>query len=353
LEAASGRGGAGMNVLITGGAGFIGSHLAERLLARGESVCVVDDLSAESADNIQHFRGASNFHFVRSAVTDREVMTALIDAADIVYHLAATVGVQLVVESPARAIETNIHGTEVVLDLAARKKKRVLITSTSEVYGRRHQVPFREDEDLIIGPPDSGRWSYACSKLLDEFLAIAYWKEKGVPTVVTRLFNVVGPRQAARHGMVIPNLVTQALSGNAMTVYGDGSQRRCFTHVSDAVTALIALAEHPEAVGQVYNVGSNNEISILRLAERIKELCGSRSEITLIPHESASKRGAEDMMRRIPDLTKINALTGYVPSKSIDALLRDTIKYQALRLGNAAAHRSDPGPQSRFKAAAG
>jgi UDP-glucose 4-epimerase len=329
-----------MNILITGGAGFIGSHLTERLLGRGESVCVVDDLSAESTQSLQQFRNAPNFRFVRGTVTNRELMAEQVDAADMIYHLAAAVGVQLVVESPTRAIETNIHGTEIILQLAARRKKRVLLTSTSEVYGRRHQVPFREDDDLIIGPPDSGRWSYACSKLLDEFLAIAYWKEKGVPTVVTRLFNVVGPRQVARHGMVIPNLIHQALSGSEITVYGDGSQRRCFTHVSDAVTGLIALAEHPGSVGQVYNVGSTNEISILGLAQRIKELSGSRSEIVLVPYDRAYKRGAEDMMRRIPDLTKISRLTGYVASKSIDTLLRDTIEYQASQLAGSAARQS-------------
>jgi UDP-glucose 4-epimerase len=321
-----------MNVLITGGAGFVGSHLAERLLRRGDRVCVVDNLSSVSAENIESFRQSPGFRFVHGSVTDRELMAREIKAADIVYHLAAAVGVEMVVENPAGAIETNFHGTEIVLEIAARDRTRVLITSTSEVYGRRQQVPFREDEDLIIGPPDSGRWSYACSKLLDEFLAIAYWKQKQLPAVVTRLFNVVGPRQVARHGMVIPTLVEQALHGQPMTVFGDGSQRRCFSHVSDVVTGLIALAEHPQAIGQVYNVGAVNEITILNLARRIKELSGSHSEIELIPYDRAAARGAEDMMRRIPDLTKITKLTGYSPTKDIDAILRDTIEHQASRL---------------------
>jgi UDP-glucose 4-epimerase len=330
-----------MNVLITGGAGFIGSHLAERLLERGDRVSVVDNLSSVSAQNIQPFRNVPRFRFVHGSVTDRELMAEEIGAADIVYHLAAAVGVQLVVENPTGAIETNFHGTEIVLELAARSRKRVLITSTSEVYGRRHQVPFREDDDLIIGPPDSGRWSYACSKLLDEFLAIAYWKQKRVPTVVTRLFNVVGPRQVARHGMVIPSLIEQALSGRKMSVFGDGSQRRCFAHVSDVITGLIAVAEHPQAVGQVYNVGSTNEVSIIELAQRIKKLSGSRSEIELIPYDRAAARGAQDMMRRIPDLTKISSLTGYAPAKDIDAILRDTIAYQASRLAAPSPSRPD------------
>jgi UDP-glucose 4-epimerase len=337
-----------MNVLITGGAGFIGSHLAERLLRRGDHVCVVDNLSSVSAENLDSFRDSSRFRFVQGSVTDPALMGKEIGTADIVYHLAAAVGVQMVVDNPAGAIETNFHGTEVVLELAARDRTRVLVSSTSEVYGRRQQVPFREHEDLIIGPPDSGRWSYACSKLLDEFLAIAYWQQKQLPTVVTRLFNVVGPRQVARHGMVIPTLVQQALHGQSMTVFGDGTQRRCFSHVSDVVTGLIALAEHPQAVGQVFNVGAVNEITILDLARRIKELSGSRSEIELIPYDRATARSAGDMMRRIPDLTKIKNLTGYSPAKDIDAILRDTIEYQASRLSVSAPAFSDGG-WSRFE----
>jgi UDP-glucose 4-epimerase len=254
-------------------------------------------------------------------------MTELVGEADVIYHLAAAVGVRLIVESPTRAMETNIRGTEIVLELAARKKKRVLVTSTSEVYGKRNQVPFSEDDDLVLGPPDKGRWSYACSKLIDEFLAIAYWKEKRLPTVVARLFNVVGPRQTGRYGMVIPSLVKQALSGSEMTVYGDGSQCRCFTHVTDAVGALIALAESSEANGEVYNIGSIEEIAILELAHRIKTMTASESPIVLVPYEKAYKDGFEDMMRRVPDLSKIQEAIGYRPSMNLDEILLSTIKY--------------------------
>jgi UDP-glucose 4-epimerase len=316
-----------MNVLVTGGAGFIGSHLAERLLARGHEVRVIDDLSTGSVKNVQHLKGARGFQCVIDSVTNHELMTELVDEADIIYHLAAAVGVRLIVECPTRAMETNIRGTEIVLELAARKKKRVLVTSTSEVYGKRNQVPFSEDNDLVLGPPDKGRWSYACSKLIDEFLAIAYWKEKGLPTVIARLFNVVGPRQTGRYGMVIPSLVKQALSGNEMTVYGDGSQSRCFTHVTDAVGALIALAESPDANGEVYNIGSTEEISILDLAHRIKTMTASESPIVLVPYEKAYKNGFEDMMRRVPDLSKIQEAVGYRPSMNLDEILLSTIKY--------------------------
>src|SRR5215472_17704177 len=266
-----------MNVLITGGAGFIGSHLAESLVDRGDHVTIIDDLSTGSVHNIQHLKGSTNFDYFLDSVTNQHLMAELIDAADIIYHLAAAVGVRLIVESPTHTMETNIRGTEVVLELAAKKRKRVLITSTSEVYGKRNHVPFREDDDLVLGPPDKGRWSYACSKAIDEFLAVAYWKEKALPTVVARLFNVVGPRQTGRYGMVLPNLVKQALNGSDMTVFGDGMQSRCFTYVDDAVGSLIALAENPDANGEVYNVGSTEEISILALAERIRKMTASES----------------------------------------------------------------------------
>jgi UDP-glucose 4-epimerase len=260
-------------------------------------------------------------------------MTELIDEADVIYHLAAAVGVRLIVESPTQAMETNIRGTEVVLELAAKKKKRILITSTSEVYGKRNHVPFREDDDLVLGPPEKGRWSYACSKLIDEFLAIAYWKEKGLPTVIARLFNVVGPRQTGRYGMVIPNLVKQALQGDDMTVYGDGSQSRCFAHVKDAVGALMALADSPEANGEVFNIGSTEEISILDLAHKIKRMTASHSEIVLVPYEKAYKDGFEDMMRRVPDLAKINHAIGYRPSMNLEEILHSTIEYHVEESG--------------------
>src|SRR5262249_31511183 len=300
-----------MNALITGGAGFIGSHLAERLVERGEHVTIIDDLSTGSVHNIRHLKGNPKFDYFLDTVTNQHLMAELIDAADIIYHLAAAVGVRLIVESPTHTMETNIRGTEVVFELAAKKKKRVLMTSTSEVYGKRNHVPFREDDDLVLGPPDKGRWSYACSKAIDEFLAVAYWKEKRVPTVVARLFNVVGPRQTGRYGMVIPSLIKQALTGADMTVFGDGSQKRCFAHVNDAVSALIALAESPEANGEVYNVGSVEEISILELAEKIRDMTASESRIVLVPYEKAYNDGFEDMMRRVPDLTKTNRAIGY------------------------------------------
>ncbi len=322
-----------MNVLITGGAGFIGSHLAERLLERGDEVRIVDNLSTGSAQNIQHLKTSHRFHCFLDTITNQQLMAELVDESDLIYHLAAAVGVRLIVESPTQAMETNIRGTEVVLELAAKQKKRVLITSTSEVYGKREHVPFREDDDLVLGPPDKGRWSYACSKAIDEFLAVAYWKEKGLPTVIARLFNVVGPRQTGRYGMVIPCLVKQALSGNDMTVYGDGSQSRCFTHVNDAVGALIGLAENLDANGEVYNIGSTEEISILDLAHKIKEMAASESRIILVPYEQAYKEGFEDMMRRVPDLTKINRTIGYRPSMNLEEILLSTIHYHVAESG--------------------
>src|SRR5215831_17250695 len=258
-----------MRILITGGAGFIGSHLAERYLDRGDAVHIIDDLSTGSIDNIRHLKVHPNFSYDIESIHNYRHTAELVDQSDIIFHLAAAVGVRLIVESPVSTIETNIRGTDIVLSLAAKKRKRVLIASTSEVYGKRNSVPFREDDDLVMGPTNKGRWSYACSKAVDEFLAIAYWKEKRVPTVIARLFNTVGPRQTGRYGMVIPNFVQQALTGQDITVYGDGTQTRCFTHVSDVIEALISIAEHPQAVGEVYNIGSDHEISMLELAERI------------------------------------------------------------------------------------
>lgn len=316
-----------MNILISGGAGFIGSHLAERLLHRGDQVSVVDDLSTGCAHNIRHLKAEKKLSCFFDTVTNRQLMSSLVDEADIIFHLAAAVGVRLIVERPRQTVDTNVRGTEIILELAARKKTRVLITSTSEVYGKRNHAPFCESDDLILGPPDKSRWIYACSKLLDEFMAVAYWKEKKVPTVVARLFNVVGPRQTGRYGMVIPSLIKQALSGNDMTVFGDGLQKRCFTHVSDAVTALIALAEHPQCNGEVYNVGSTEEISILQLAEKIKKTTASHSRIVFVPYEMAYGSSFEDVMRRLPDLTKIQQTIGYKPKMNLDAILADTLKY--------------------------
>ena len=321
-----------MRVLITGGAGFIGSHLAERLLARGDKVEVLDDLSTGSIENIQEFKNHPNFSFHLDSISNARLAAELIDISDIVYHLAAAVGVRLIVESPVKTIETNIRGTDIVLSLAAKKRKRVLITSTSEVYGKRDRVPFNEEDDLVMGPTSKGRWSYACSKAIDEFLAIAYWKEKKVPTVIARLFNTVGPRQTGRYGMVIPNFVQQALTGEDITIFGDGTQTRCFTHVSDAVGALIALAEHPRAVGEVYNIGNDHELSILELARRIRHLAESESKMVFVPYDEAYEEGFEDMMRRVPDISKIHQLIGYEPKIDLDGIIRSVIAYNKQRL---------------------
>jgi UDP-glucose 4-epimerase len=321
-----------MKVLITGGAGFIGSHLAERYLSRGDEVYVIDDLSTGAMENIRHLKEDPLFNLNIDTITNYRLVSELVDLCDITYHLAASVGVRLIVESPVRAIETNIRGTEIVLSVAAKKRKRVLITSTSEVYGKLDRVPFREDDDLVMGPTSKGRWSYACSKAIDEFLAIAYWKEKRVPTVIARLFNTVGPRQTGRYGMVIPSFVRQAITGEDITVYGDGSQRRCFTHVDDAVGALMRLAEHPAAVGEAYNIGSNQEVTILEVAERIKRLAASDSRIVFVPYDQAYEEGFEDMMRRVPDITKIGKLVGYVPKITLDDILESVIEYQRVKM---------------------
>ncbi len=316
-----------MRILITGGAGFIGSHLADAYLARGDDVYILDDLSTGSIDNISHLRGHPRFHYTIESVHHTATVAELVDQCDVVFHLAAAVGVRLIVESPVRTIETNVHGTEVVLTQANKKKKKVLIASTSEVYGLSTQVPFREDGNLVLGPTSKGRWSYACSKAIDEFLALAYWRERKLPTVLVRLFNTVGPRQTGQYGMVVPTFVKQALTGRAITIHGDGSQSRCFTHVGDVIGALIKLMEHPGAVGEVFNIGSSEEITISALAERVKLLTGSNSEIISIPYEKAYGEGFEDMPRRVPDLAKIGALIGYRPSKPLDEILRGVIDY--------------------------
>lgn len=317
-----------MKVLITGGAGFIGSHLSERHLDRGDEVYIIDDLSTGSIKNIEHIKQRPEFHYYLDTVTNQSLVAELVDLCDVVYHLAAAVGVRLIVESPVRTIETNIRGTEVVLHHAAKKRKRVLITSTSEVYGKRDRIPFSENDDLVMGPTNKGRWSYACSKAIDEFMAVAYWKEKKVPTVIARLFNTVGPRQSGRYGMVIPNFVRQALEGRKITVFGDGSQSRCFAHVSDIVGALMNLIEHPSAVGEVYNIGSTEEVTILQVAERIKSLTQSKSEITFLPYDEAYEEGFEDMLRRVPSIEKINRLVGYRPTFGLDEILKSVIDYE-------------------------
>jgi nucleoside-diphosphate-sugar epimerase len=317
-----------MKALITGGAGFVGSHLAEALLARGDDVHVLDNLSTGAIDNIEHLKADPRFHYVIDSVTNEPVAAELIDRVDVVFHLAAAVGVRLIVESPVNTIETNVHGSEMVLKLANKKKKRVVVASTSEVYGKSDAVPFREDADLVLGPTTKGRWSYACSKAIDEFLALAYHKEKRLPVVVARLFNTVGPRQTGRYGMVIPSLVKQALLGHPLTVFGDGGQSRCFTYVSDVVDALVKLAEHPGAVGGVFNVGNDREeITILELARRVKARTGSKSEIVLVPYDQAYEEGFEDMPRRVPDLTRIRGLIGYEPKVDLDQILDAVVSY--------------------------
>jgi UDP-glucose 4-epimerase len=317
-----------MKALITGGAGFIGSHLAEALLARGDTVYVLDNLSTGSVENIEGLKQDRRFHYTIDSVMNEPVVAELIDRVDVVFHLAAAVGVRLIVESPVNTIETNVHGTEMVLKLANKKKKKVLVASTSEVYGKNNTVPFHEDADLVMGATTKGRWSYACSKAIDEFLALAYHKEKKLPVVVFRLFNTVGPRQTGRYGMVIPNFVKQAILGHPLTVFGDGKQSRCFGYVSDVVGALIQLAENEGAVGEVFNIGNaRQEITILELARRVKERTKSKSEIVMVPYDKAYEEGFEDMHRRIPDTTKLTKLTGYEPKVGLDEILDNVIAY--------------------------
>ncbi len=322
-----------MRVLITGGAGFIGSHLADAYIERGDEVFVIDDLSTGTIENIQHLKNHRNFHYTIESVHNQPVTAELVDQCDVIFHLAAAVGVKLIVESPVRTIETNVRGTEVVLALANKKKKRVLVASTSEVYGLSTDVPFREDGNLVMGATTKGRWSYACSKAIDEFLALAYWREKKLPTIIVRLFNTVGPRQTGRYGMVIPTFVKQALAGRPITVYGDGGQTRCFGYVGDVVAALVRVMDHQQAVGQVFNIGSDEEISILELAERIKKLTNSESEIVFVPYDEAYEEGFEDMPRRIPDTTKVRNLVDFRPQVNLDGILRSVIEYQSGRLG--------------------
>jgi UDP-glucose 4-epimerase len=313
--------------LITGGAGFVGSHLAQELLRRDEEVYILDDLSTGSVENIEHLKSNTRFHYTLDSVHNEPVLAELIDRCDMVYHLAAAVGVKLIIESPVHTIETNVHGTEVVLKLANKKKKKVLITSTSEVYGKSTAVPFNEEQDLVLGATTKGRWSYACSKAIDEFLGIAYWHEKKLPVVIVRLFNTVGPRQTGRYGMVIPNFVCQALMNQPITVYGDGNQSRAFGYVGDVVTALADLAQHPAAVGQVFNIGNTEEITMNDLAYLIKQMTSSESEIIHIPYDRAYEKGFEDMPRRVPDISKVRQLIGYQPRLNLKDILTEIIAF--------------------------
>ncbi len=316
-----------MRALITGGAGFIGSHLSEALLEKGDDVLILDNLSTGSIENIAHLKGRRGFEYFIDSVENEPLLAELVDRSDVVFHFAAAVGVKLIVEQPVHTIETNVHGTEVVLRHANKKKKLVVIASTSEVYGKSDDVPFREDSDLVLGPTPKHRWAYACSKAIDEFLALAYWKERKLPVIIVRFFNTVGPRQTGRYGMVIPNFVRQALAGEPITVFGDGTQTRSFTHVADVVCALLRLVDNKEAIGQVINIGSAEEITILKLAERIRALAGSKSSIRFIAYDDAYESGFEDMPRRVPDLTKIRRMIGYEPRHELDDILQHVIDY--------------------------
>ncbi len=323
-----------MKVLITGGAGFIGSHLTDALLAAGDSVTIIDDLSTGRMENFSHVRGHERFHFAIETILNESVMDRLVSECDVIYHLASAVGVELIVSSPVEVIERCVLGTETVLKIANRYKRKVLITSTSEVYGKNTKVPFSEDDDRLLGPTTKSRWSYSCSKAIDEFLALAYFKEKGLPVVIVRLFNTVGPRQTGQYGMVVPRFIKQAIENKDLTVYGDGTQSRCFGYVGDVVGALIKLMNHPQALGQIFNIGNTEEITILELAKRVREFTGSKSQIKLIPYEEAYEQGFEDMARRVPDLSKIKALIGYEPKIDLTGII--TRIYEYFRNGAAA-----------------
>jgi UDP-glucose 4-epimerase len=320
-----------LRVLITGGAGFIGSHLSDAYLERGDEVFIIDDLSTGSFENIRHLKDHPRFHYTIDSVHNQPVTAELVDQCDVIFHLAAAVGVKLIVESPVHTIETNVRGTETILTLAnkKKKKKKVLVASTSEVYGLSTQVPFREDGNLVMGATTKGRWSYACSKAIDEFLALAYWREKKLPTIVVRLFNTVGPRQTGQYGMVIPTFVKQALANRPITVYGDGTQSRCFCYVGDVVGALMKLMDHEKSVGQVFNIGSNQEISILDLARNVKQLTDSHSEIVLVPYDEAYEEGFEDMPRRVPDISKANQHIGFKPTFDLTGILNSVIAFHS------------------------
>ncbi|MFY9528964.1 MAG: GDP-mannose 4,6-dehydratase [Candidatus Acidiferrales bacterium] len=315
------------HVLITGGAGFIGSYLAERLLEQGHAVWILDDLSTGSIENLERAKEYERFSYTIETIFNKPVVAELVDRADVIFHLAAAVGVKLIVENPVRTMETNIRGSETILELAAKKKKKVVIASTSEVYGKTTQHLFQEDSDLVLGSTSKSRWCYAASKIVDEFLAKAYWKQEKLPIVIVRLFNTVGPRQTGRYGMVIPRFVEQAVCEDPITVYGDGTQRRSFTWVGDVVNALIALSEHPEAVGEVFNIGHSKDISILELAELVKKMAGSTSKIVFMSHQEAYEEGFEDMQRRLPDISKIGKLLGYKPTLDLGQIIERVIAY--------------------------
>ena len=313
---------------LTGGAGFIGSHLTEAILAGGDRVLSIDNLSTGSMDNVTHFLGHPNHHFEQASITDRGVMERMASEADVIVHLAAAVGVKLIVEHPVQTIETNVMGTEEILRVALRNKCRVLIASTSEVYGKGSKFPFAEEDDVLLGATSKSRWAYAASKMVDEFLGLAYWREFGLDVVPFRLFNTIGPRQTGQYGMVVPRFIRQALGGEPITVYGDGSQRRCFCDVRDVVPAILGLAGHSDAPGRVYNIGGTEEVSIQELAERVVEMTGSDSQITKVPYSEAYAPGFEDMERRVPDTERIHELLGWKPKRGLREILSDVISYE-------------------------
>jgi len=320
-----------MKVLITGAAGFIGSHLTDALLNLGHDVTIIDDLSTGKMENFEHVRKFPNFHFAIETVMNETVMDRLVSECDMIYHLASAVGVKLIVNHPVEVIERCILGTHVVLKIANRYKKTVLLTSTSEIYGKNVQTPFGEEDDRLLGPTTKSRWSYSDSKAIDEFLALAYWKEKKLPIIIVRLFNTIGPRQTGQYGMVVPRFITQALQNKPITVFDDGLQRRCFCYVTDVVKALIKLMDCQKAVGEIFNVGSDEEISIMELAKLMKKIVGSKSEIVKIPYDTAYEFGFEDMKRRVPNINKIHNLIGWKATISLEEMLHKTAEYIAIQ----------------------
>ena len=316
-----------MRALITGGAGFIGSHLAETLLVKGYKVDVIDNLSTGKFENIAHLETNPKFHYAIGSILNEELMEKLVNRADMIFHLAAAVGVKYIIDNPLKALQINIRGTEVLLEFANKRKQKVLIASTSEIYGKNNKVPFSETDDRVLGSTHISRWGYSASKAIDEFLALAYWREKRLPIVITRLFNTVGPRQTGQYGMVIPNFVQQALLNHPLFVHGNGKQSRCFAYVGDVVEAMIKLIEHPDSVGEIYNLGSQEEITIEDLAKKIKAMCNSQSEIIYLPYERAYEQGFEDMQRRVPDISRIKSLINFEPKTSLDQILREVIDY--------------------------
>ena len=335
-----------MRFLITGGAGFIGSHLAERLLDRGDRVVLLDNLSTGSVENIRHLKSSPRLQYHLDNIENRQLLAELVDDADVIVHLAAAVGVKLIVESPVRTIETNVNGTQLILEAACKKKKLVVTASTSEVYGKSTNIPFREDADLVLGPTTKGRWSYAASKALDEFLALSYWKEKKLPVVIVRLFNTVGPRQTGRYGMVLPNFIKSALENSPIHIYGSGKQSRCFCDVRDTIEGLIRLMDNGRAIGEVVNVGNTEEVTIEDLAFRVKERTASSSAIEYVPYDQAYEPGFEDMMRRVPCVDKLYALTGFRPQTSLNEIIDRVTAYfhktaEGIERGRAAAVSAD------------